>query len=178
MLVVGDPGRSYVSTAPIVARKSGGRVPSHGQVTARSKACLAPALSACQRDAMKDILNLAGRCLIAVLFLGGAAQKVTNPAPVVQMIGSIGLPAFLVWPIALFDLVAGLALIFGPGIEVWALLLAAYCVFTSWFHWQLRADPWQVTIMVKNWSIAGGLLILAAHGPGRLALRWPFSRKS
>jgi len=33
----------------------------------------------------------------------------------------------------------------------------------------LRADPWQVTIMVKNWAIAGGLLILAAAGPGRYA---------
>ena len=51
--------------------------------------------------------------------------------------------------------------------------LAAYCLFTSYFHWQLRADPWQVTIMVKNWAVAGGLLILAAQGPGRWALRWP-----
>ncbi len=124
----------------------------------------------CQPDRMKDILNLIGRCLIAILFLGGAVQKFSNPAPVVEMIASIGLPAGMVWPIAVFDLVAGLALIFGPWVEGWALVLAVYCIFTSWFHWQLRADPWQVTIMVKNWSTAGGLLILAAQGPGRLTL--------
>lgn len=46
-------------------------------------------------------------------------------------------------------------------------VLAAYCLATSVFHWPLRADPWQVSIMVKNWAIAGGLLILAAQGPGR-----------
>ena len=126
---------------------------------------------------MKDLLNLVGRCLVALLFLGGAVQKLSDPAPVVQMITSIGLPAGLVWPIALFDLVAGLALIFGPGVEGWALILAAYCIFTSWFHWQLRADPWQVTIMVKNWAIAGGLMILAAQGPGRLTWRWRFAGK-
>jgi putative oxidoreductase len=127
---------------------------------------------------MKDIVNLVGRCLIALLFLGGAWQKISDPAPVVQMITDVGLPAGLIWPVAAFDLVAGLALIFGPGIAGWALVMAAYCLFTSWFHWQLRADPWQVTIMVKNWSIAGGLLILAAQGPGRLTLSWPLIGKS
>ncbi|MFC3182599.1 DoxX family protein [Cypionkella sinensis] len=116
---------------------------------------------------MNDSLNLLGRILIALLFLGGAAQKLGDPVPVSAMIASIGLPVWLVWPVAAFNLIAGLGLIFGPGVRVWALVLAGYCVFTSYFHWQLRADPWQVTIMVKNWSIAGGLLILASTGPGR-----------
>jgi putative oxidoreductase len=119
---------------------------------------------------MNDYLNLIGRILIAVLFFGGTAQKVLDPAPVQQMIGTLGLPAWLVWPVAAFDFVAALGLIFGPMVTLWALALAAYCIFTSWFHWQLRADPWQVTIFVKNWAIAGGLLILAAQGPGRFAL--------
>ena len=79
-----------------------------------------------------------------------------------RMINSVGLPGWMIWPVAAFNLAGGLCLIFGPRIQGWALALAAYCIATSWFHWQLRADPWQVTIMVKNWSIAGGLLILAA----------------
>lgn len=120
---------------------------------------------------MKDSLNLVGRVLIALLFLGGAVQKFGDPAPVEQMIRSIGLPGALVWPVAVFDLVAAFGLIFGPGVRVWALVLALYCILTSYFHWQLRADPWQITIVVKNWSIAGGLLILAAEGPGRWVLR-------
>ncbi len=119
---------------------------------------------------MSDLLNLIGRILIALLFLGGAVQKLTDPAPVQAMIASIHLPVWLVWPVALFDAVAVVGLIFGPGVRAWALVLAGYCIFTSYFHWQLRADPWQVTIFVKNWAIAGGLLILAAQGPGRLAL--------
>ena len=116
---------------------------------------------------MNDAMNLVGRLLLALLFLGGAAQKWTDPAPVIQMIASVGLPVWLVWPVAAFNLIAALGLIFGPGVRAWALALAGYCLLTSYFHFQLRADPWQVTIMVKNWSIAGGLLILAAQGPGR-----------
>jgi len=115
-------------------------------------------------------MNLAGRVLIALLFLGGAAQKLVDAAPVTGMIEGIGLPGWLVWPVTAFNLAAAVCLVLGPGVRGWALVLAGYCVFTSWFHWQLRADPWQVTIVVKNWAVAGGLLILAASGPGRLTL--------
>ena len=119
---------------------------------------------------MSDFTNLIGRILIAVLFIGGAAQKLADPVAVQDMIAGIGLPPQLIWAAAAFNLLAALGLIFGPGVRGWALALAGYCLFTSFFHWQLRVDPWQVTIMVKNWAIAGGLLILAAQGPGRFAL--------
>lgn len=118
---------------------------------------------------MSDILNLTGRILIALLFLGGGIQKLADPLPVQEMIAGIGLPAALIWPVVAFNLAAAVGLVLGPRVRIWALALAAYCIITSYFHWELRADPWQVTIMVKNWSVAGGLLILAAHGPGRFA---------
>ncbi|MCG6111919.1 MAG: DoxX family protein [Paracoccus sp.] len=120
---------------------------------------------------MNPALNLAGRLLIAILFIGGAVQKLRDPAQVIAMIEGLGLPGALVWPVAAFNLIAGLCLILGPRVRAWALILALYCIGTSWFHWQLRADPWQVTIVVKNWAVAGGLLILAAQGPGQW-VRW------
>ena len=118
---------------------------------------------------MNGWLNLTGRILIAMLFLGGAVQKVMDPEPVMRMINSIGLPDLAIWPIAAFNLAGGLCLIFVPWIRGWALALAAYCLVASWFPWELRADPWQVTIMIKNWSIAGGLLILASQSVGKSA---------
>ncbi len=102
-----------------------------------------------------------------MLFLAGAAQKVIDPAPVQAMIGGLGLPGWLVWPVAAFNLAAAVALVTGPRVRSWAAALALYCLFTSWFHWQMRADPWQLSIVVKNVAIAGGLLVLAAQGPGR-----------
>ncbi|MCS5603005.1 MAG: DoxX family membrane protein [Paracoccus sp.] len=120
--------------------------------------------------AIGDLLDLLGRLLIAVLFAGGAIQKLTDPAAVQQLLDLAGLPGVLVWPLAAMNLAAALGLLLGPKVTWWALLLAAYCIATSWFHWQLRADPWQVTNVVKNWSIAGGLLILAANGPRRFVI--------
>jgi putative oxidoreductase len=118
---------------------------------------------------MGDLAVLLGRVLIAVLFLGGAAQKWINPRQVEGMLAGMGLPEWLIWPAAVFNFLAGIALIAGVRVREVAALLAAYCAVTSVFHF-IPADPWQMSIFVKNWAIAGGCLVLAAHGPGRFAL--------
>ena len=114
-------------------------------------------------EAVAPRLVAIGRFLIALLFLGGAAQKFMDPVPVQEMLDWTHLPASLVWVAAFFNLVAGLALIANKGVVGTAIALAIYCLVTSFFHGVLLDDPWQVSIMVKNWAIAGGLLILAAH---------------
>ncbi|MCU0801803.1 MAG: DoxX family protein [Rhodobacteraceae bacterium] len=119
---------------------------------------------------MGDLAVLVGRVLIAALFLGGAVQKWMAPGQVEAMLAGLGMPSWLIWPAALFNLLAGLALIAGVHVRAVATLLAAYCAGTSVFHF-IPADPWQMSIFVKNWAIAGGCLVLAAHGAGRFAVR-------
>ena len=104
----------------------------------------------------------AGRALIAVLFAGGAVQKIIDPAPAAQMLASIGLPPVLIWPVAGFNLVVAVMLVMGIGLRLLGYTLAAYCVATSYFH-LVPNDAWQISIMVKNWAIGGGLLILASQ---------------
>ncbi len=120
-------------------------------------------------DALPDLALLCGRVLIAMLFLGGAAQKLLSPADAQALIEMRGLPPTLVWSVSIFNLVAGVMLILGLRVRPIAVLLAAYCGATSFFH-LIPDDPWQMSIFVKNWSIAGGCLALAAAGSGRLAL--------
>jgi putative oxidoreductase len=117
-----------------------------------------------------DLLTLAGRLLIAALFLLAALQKASNPLPVEVLLAARGWPIWLVWPALAFNLAAGLALVTGVWVRQVALLLAAYCAVTSLFH-LIPGDAWQMSIFVKNWAIAGGCLVLAAHGAGRYALR-------
>ncbi len=117
-----------------------------------------------------DLATLIGRILIAGLFLGGAAQKGTDPNAVQSLLAGMGWPVWLVWPAMAFNLMAGLALVFGVAVRPMAVALAFYSGLTSIFHY-LPDDPWQMTIFVKNWAIAGGCLVLAAHGAGRFALR-------
>ena len=121
-------------------------------------------------DFWADVATLCGRILIAALFLGGAAQKASDPSAVQTLLSGMGLPQWLIWPAMAFNLGAGSALILGLAVRPVAFALAIYCGATSIFHY-LPNDPWQMTIFVKNWAIAGGCLVLAAHGAGRFAWR-------
>lgn len=118
---------------------------------------------------MADVFTLIGRILIAALFLAGAAQKTSNPAAVEALLAAHNWPLWLIWPALAFNLMAALALILGLWTRPVAAALAAYCAVTSLFHY-IPADGWQMSIFVKNWAIAGGCLVLAAHGAGRFAL--------
>lgn len=110
---------------------------------------------------MDRTLDLTGRLLIAALFVAGAVQKLSSPEEVMDLLAGFGLPPLLVWPAAAFNAGAAVALVAGWRIRPVALALAAYCGVTSGFH-LIPADPWQMSIFVKNWAIAGGLLVLAA----------------
>ncbi|TNF23361.1 MAG: DoxX family protein [Rhodobacteraceae bacterium] len=122
------------------------------------------------KNRLSDLAVLTGRLLIAALFVGGALQKGVDPGPAKALLAERGWPVWLIWPALGFNALAGLALIVGVHVRLFAGLLAGYCAVTSLFHF-LPEDPWQMTIFVKNWAIAGGCLVLAAHGAGRFALR-------
>ena len=118
---------------------------------------------------MADTLALVGRVLLAALMLGGTVQKIADPSGAAALLDLAGLPAWLLWPSGAFTTVAGAGLLLGIATRPLAILAAGYCIFTSYFHY-LMGDAWQMTIVAKNWTIAGGYLVLAAHGPGRFAL--------
>lgn len=118
---------------------------------------------------MHDALALAGRLLLAALMLAGTAQKLASPTEAQALLALASLPGWLIWPAAVFTTIAGIGIALGLATRPLAILAAAYCIVTSLFH-VLMDDPWQMTIAFKNWVIAGGYLMLAAHGPGRLAI--------
>jgi putative oxidoreductase len=107
-------------------------------------------------------MDLIGRLLLATLFALGAVQKLVDPAPVMALLSAAHLPPSLIWPAAAFNALGALALVMNLWRRPLALALAAYCAVTSLFH-LIPADPWQMTIFVKNWAIAGGLLVVAAR---------------
>ncbi len=103
---------------------------------------------------------LGARWLIGALFAAGAVQKIVDPAGAGGLLTGLHLPSWLVWPAMAFNAGAAAALFLGWRVTPVALLLAAYCGATSVFH-LIPSDPWQMSIFVKNWAIAGGCLALA-----------------
>ncbi|MGR3493551.1 MAG: DoxX family protein [Shimia sp.] len=113
---------------------------------------------------------LLARVLFGQLFVLGAVQKIVDLSASQDLLVGWGFPGVLASAALGFNAVAGVALIVGWQVRGMAALCAAYCAVTSVFHF-LPDDPWQMTIFVKNWALAGGGLSLAIAGSGRFAVR-------
>jgi len=119
-------------------------------------------------DSLNKYAHPIGRILMGILFLMSGIGKVQ--AGVGGLAGYIeskvpGLGA-LAWPVTVFEIIAGLAIIIGFQTRLAALALVIFCIFTGViFHGS--AD---MTGMLKNLAIAGGFLVLYAKGSGGLAI--------
>ena len=102
-----------------------------------------------------------GRILLASLFVAGALQKIIDPSAAQALLANVGLPGWLVWPAMVLNGVAAIFLLLGVQLIIVSRILAAYCLTTSIFHY-VPGDPWQMSILLKNWALAGGFFVLAA----------------
>lgn len=115
-----------------------------------------------------NLLLLAGRILLSVLFLVSGAGKIGAGQTFAGMLGQMGLPAplLLAYLMGLCEVVGGIALITGIQTRTVGALLAVWCVLTgAVVHIGAPID------LMKNLALAGGLLVLAATSPGSLVLR-------
>jgi len=126
---------------------------------------------------LQNPLALAGRLLLASLFLPAGIGKLTGFAGTVGYIASVGLPLPTLGAILALtvEILGGLALIAGFGTRLAALVLAVFTLVASFFfhaYWAAPADQQFVTqlLFFKNIAVVGGLLTLAAWGAGAWSL--------
>lgn len=115
---------------------------------------------------------LAGRVLLAVLFVLSGIGKVATPGTALAYIKSAGLPLapLALAGSALVEIGGGAALVLGYRSRSTAALLAAFTLLTALIFHSNFADQNQMIQFLKNVSIAGGLLQVVAFGGGRLSL--------
>lgn len=106
---------------------------------------------------------VAGRILIAVLFLHESWFKVTHLDLTIAYMAQYGLPAILL-PGALFvELFGGLSLISGVGLRYAEFILALFCASTALIFHMNWTDANQLLHFEKDFALAGALLIIAAR---------------
>ena len=115
---------------------------------------------------------LAGRLLLAYLFIVAGYGKVVGFAGTAKYMASKGMPMVEVLLVGtiIIELIGGLMLVVG-----WKARWAAWAFFlfiiptTIIFH-PVWADASQMIQFNKNLAIMGGMLYVALMGPGRLSL--------
>jgi len=113
---------------------------------------------------------LAGRLLLAALFLHEAFSKLAAYSAALAYMQVFGVPAQLL-PLAIaLELGCGLLILCGYHTRAATLLLAAFCIATAVLFHTRFGDRNQLLHFEKDLAIAGGLLVLFAHGGGGWAL--------
>ena len=111
-----------------------------------------------------------GRILLALIFVVAGFGKLGDVQGFAGYMASGGIPAILAWPAVLFEILAGLALLVGFLTRPVALALAAFSIVTAVLYHFDMGDPMQQVMFLKNLAMAGGYLVLAAHGAGALSV--------
>lgn len=119
---------------------------------------------------MEAAAAFAGRLLLSAIFLHEAYAKLTAYAPSQAYMRAFGVPGELL-PLAIaVELGCGLLVLVGWQTRIAALLLAGFCVVTALLFHAKLGDRNQLLHLEKDLAIAGGFLVLFAHGAGAWAV--------
>lgn len=120
----------------------------------------------------EGVVSLIGRVLLAAIFVISGLSKIADPASTINYLKAVGmpLPAIAYGLTVLLEVVGGVLLIAGYRVRPIAIALAAFSVVAAvLFHGQL-GDQNQFAHLLKNVSMAGGLLFVAALGAGSISV--------
>ena len=115
---------------------------------------------------MSNLVNLIARALLSALFIAGGLDKINGYARSLDYMAAYNVPGFLLPGVIALELVGGLALLAGFMTRWVALALAVFCLLAAVIFHTGFGNPIQVAMFLKNLAIAGGLLLLYAHGGG------------
>ena len=121
-------------------------------------------------DKMKDVALLAGRVLLALMFVMAGWSKIGGYAGTQGYMEAMGVPGFMLPLVILLELGGGLAVVLGLFTRSLYVLLAGFTLMAAFiFHYQ-PAEQMQMLMFMKNVSVAGGFLALAAAGAGAFSV--------
>lgn len=131
---------------------------------------------------VSDALLAVGRIVLAVMFILSGAEKAMDIAGTAAMIASKGLPMPQVLAVATaaLELGGGLLIVLGWQTRVVALALGLFTLVAAYyFHdfWNKQGAEYTNNLIhaMKNLSVFGGFLMLAAVGAGRFSLDGPYT---
>lgn len=119
---------------------------------------------------MNNIIDLVGRVFLSVIFFLSGFSKIGGYAATQGYMESQGVPGLLLPLVILLEIVAPVLVVIGWQTRLAAWALAGFSLLAALLFHMNFAEQMQMILFMKNIAIAGGFLLLAAHGPGALSL--------
>lgn len=111
---------------------------------------------------MEKYMNLAGRIMMAIIFVVAGFNKIGGYEGTQAYMESMGVPGGLLPLVILLEAGGGIALILGLYTRWVALALAVFTLVTGVIFHSDFSDQMQMIMFMKNIAMAGGLLVIAA----------------
>ena len=124
-------------------------------------------------NSLSPAVLVLARVLLALIFVSAGYSKIGGYEGTQQYMDAFGVPGALLPLVILAELGGGLALIAGFLTRFSAVSLALFSVVSAMIFHANFAEQMQQILFMKNVAMAGGLLVLAVHGPGS----WSIDRK-
>lgn len=126
---------------------------------------------------MKDFTVVLGRIGLALIFVLSGWSKLHGYSGTQQYMEASGVPGALLPLVILAELGGGLAILTGTLTRWAALALTLFSLATAWLFHGAPGDQNQQIHFMKNIAMAGGFLVLYAHGAGAFSVDAWWSRR-
>ena len=118
---------------------------------------------------INNTLELLGRVLISIIFVKSGIDKIPHAAMLGHVISTKGIPSFFVYGVIALEIGGGLALALGLLTRVMASALAIFSILAITIF--LLPNPHKnMTLVLMEWAMVGGLFYCIANGAGRISL--------
>jgi putative oxidoreductase len=121
-------------------------------------------------NTFQNVAELGGRVLLAGLFLLSGVGKIGAYSATAGYMASVGVPGALLPLVIAIEVLGAAAIIAGWNTRIVAFLLAGFSLVSALLFHNDFANQIQMIMFLKNVSIAGGFLLLVAHGAGPISL--------
>jgi putative oxidoreductase len=109
-----------------------------------------------------SIAIVAGRALVAALFILAGAAKIAGPAPFLAHMDQFKVPRWLLPAVIALEIGGGMGLLIGWRLPIFAGAMAAFCLATALVFHRNLGDRAERTQFFKDLALAGALAVLAA----------------
>ncbi|PKG34395.1 MULTISPECIES: DoxX family protein [Psychrobacter] len=130
---------------------------------------------------MNNLQNLSapiGRLFLSMIFIFSGFGKISGYAATQGYMDSMGVPGMLLPLVIALELLGGIAILIGFKARLFAVLVAGFSILSAFMFHQFWLDESQMNPFMKNIAMAGGFLMIFAHGPGAYSIDNSHTRKT
>lgn len=121
-------------------------------------------------DKLQEISAPIGRLFLSMIFIFSGFTKITGYAATQGYMESMGVPSMLLPLVIALELFGGIAILIGFKARLISLLFVGFNIVSALIFHQFWNDESQMNPFMKNIAMAGGFLLIFAHGPGAYSI--------